>query len=59
MPRRIHKVQLFEEDSVDISLVPYETVLVKAQPLLDVAAPSLLPFELESGEGTLIYNHRG
>lgn len=48
-------VQLFEEDSKEISLVSQEAIPIKLRSLLGILAPSLLS-KLESKEGNMIYN---
>lgn len=42
-PRGIYKAQLFKEYSKEINVTPRESILVKAQALLGIVAPSLLP----------------
>lgn len=55
-PPKIHKIQMLEEVSSKIVLVPWVSISPKAKLMLRVMALSLLPFKLESGEGTMICN---
>lgn len=49
-------VQIFEEVSLEVDLVPRSPFPVKAQFFLGVIAPSLLPFMLESKKRVTVYN---
>lgn len=54
-PRGVHKIQLYDEHSSEVSLMPQEAVPVKAQTLLGTIAPTLLPTKLELGKSVAIY----
>lgn len=54
----IHKVQIFEEVSAEVVLVPRLIVPAKAQFFFGIIAPTLLMFSLVSGEGVTAYNRQ-
>lgn len=56
VPTGIHRVQLSKNANLEVSLVPQSLVPTKAQFFLNVVAPTLLPFMLESKKGVTVYN---
>lgn len=56
VPIEIHRVQKFEEVSLEATLVHCLSVPMSAKFFFGVVAPTILPFKLEFEEGAIMYN---
>lgn len=56
MPRKFPQPHLFGELNKEINLLPRETCHPKAQTLLEIVGPNVLPCKLESRENIEVFN---